>query len=77
MFMSSRGGKRKKSLCHHYGSTAAAGRLAPVCRGAGGSCHYYWACYVFRGQLELVNISLLYLLPVLLQQPGGAEVRPM
>ena len=23
-------------------------------------------CYVFRGQLELVNIALLYLLPVLL-----------
>ena len=34
-------------------------------------------CYVFRGQLELVNISLLYLLPVLLTAAWWAEVRPM
>ena len=39
--------EEEKVSCHHYGSTAAAGRLAPVCRGAGGSCHYYWALLCF------------------------------
>ena len=40
-------GRGRKVSCHHDGSTAAAGRLAPVCRGAGGSCHYYWALLCF------------------------------
>lgn len=65
--MSYRGGKKRKSLLSSLQQyRTGRDRLVPVRGVLAAVVITTGLCYVFRGQLELVNIALLYLLPVLL-----------